>query len=204
MDFFARVIMAFCPVICPSSTAAVSSNFTFWLASPRPMFTVIFCSLGTAIKFFQPKRFISAGIVSLRYFSCNRLFIAFPYRWLLLVQCRVAVPATAHLRAVRQHGVADARVFIAASANDQHIRNVDARFFLHDPALDVLLRIRPGVALDDAYVLHHYSVLLCVDGKHTAALAGVFSGDHFHIVTLADGDGVPLGSFMSECHGLPN
>src|SRR6267154_3795811 len=41
------------------------------------MLTVIFCSFGTAIMFFQPKRFISAGTVSLRYFSCNRLFIAF-------------------------------------------------------------------------------------------------------------------------------
>src|SRR5260370_19091152 len=76
MDFFARVMMAFCTVICPSSCAAVSSNLTFWLASPSPMFTVTFFSLGTAIMFFQPKCFISVGTVSFRYFSCNRLFIA--------------------------------------------------------------------------------------------------------------------------------
>src|SRR5208283_3426924 len=76
MDFLARVIMAFCPVICPSSTAAVSSSLTFWLASPRPMLTVILETLGTAMTFFQPKRFISAGTVSLLYFSCNRVFIA--------------------------------------------------------------------------------------------------------------------------------
>jgi len=69
-------MMAFWPVIWPSSTAAVSSSLAFWLASPRPMFTVTFCSLGTAIMFFQPKCFISAGTVSFRYFSCNRLFIA--------------------------------------------------------------------------------------------------------------------------------
>src|SRR3979411_1231770 len=77
MDFLALVIMAFWPVIWPSSCAAVSSSLAFWLASPSPMLTVIFCSFGTAILFFQPKCFISAGTVSLRYFSCNRLFIAF-------------------------------------------------------------------------------------------------------------------------------
>jgi hypothetical protein len=78
MDFFARVITARCPVIWPSSTAAVSNSFTFWLASPRPMFTVIFCSFGTAMTFFHPKRFISAGTVSVLYRSCNRLFISCP------------------------------------------------------------------------------------------------------------------------------
>src|SRR2546429_8923932 len=56
------------------------------------MLTVIFCSFGTALLFFQPKRFISAGTVSLRYFSCNRLFIAFFYLVLSLssvvLQCR--------------------------------------------------------------------------------------------------------------------
>src|SRR5215468_1089941 len=76
IDFFARVITAFWPVIWPSSCAAVSSSLAFWLASPRPMFTVILEILGTAMMFFHPKRFISAGVVSLRYFSCNRLFIS--------------------------------------------------------------------------------------------------------------------------------
>src|SRR5438445_12988289 len=84
IDFFARVITAFCAVIWPSSTAAVSSSFAFWLASPSPMLTVIFLSFGTAIMFFQPKRFISAGTVSDLYFSCNRLFIAFFYLVLYL------------------------------------------------------------------------------------------------------------------------
>src|SRR5437667_9740713 len=56
------------------------------------MLTVIFFSFGTAIMFFQPKRFMSAGTVSLRYFSCNRLFMAFFYLVLCLsivvLQCR--------------------------------------------------------------------------------------------------------------------
>ncbi len=77
IDFLARVMMAFWPVIWPSSCAAVSSSLTFWLASPKPMFTVIFETFGTAIIFFNPKRFISAGVVSFRYFSCILLFILF-------------------------------------------------------------------------------------------------------------------------------
>ncbi len=72
MDFFARVITGFCPAIWPSSCAAVSSSFTFWLASPRPIFTVTFETRGTAIVFEYPKRLVSAGTASLRYFSCKR------------------------------------------------------------------------------------------------------------------------------------
>src|SRR5467141_225771 len=204
MDFFARVITAFCPVIWPSSTAAVSRSFTFWLASPRPMLTVIFCSLGTAIMFFQPKRFISAGTVSVRYFSCNRLFIAFFYLVLLLVQRRVAMAATAHFRAVRQHGVANPGVLAATSANHHHVRDVDSRFLLHDPALDILRRVRTRMPLDDAYVLDHHGVLLRIDRKHAAALPRVFPGHHLDVIALANLNRVPLGSFVSQCHGLPN
>src|SRR5437763_1648976 len=149
MDFFARVIIALCPVIWPSSTAAVSNSLAFWLASPRPMFTVIFCNLGTAMQFFQPKRFINAATVSPRYFSCNRLFIAFLCLVLyeLLVQRRLAMPASAHLRAVRQNRVADACVLAAARANDHHVGNVDGCFLLHDPPLDVLRMFGTCVAL---------------------------------------------------------
>src|SRR6266404_5981339 len=204
MDFFARVMMGFCPVIWPNSTAAVSSNLAFWLASPRPMLTVTFCTLGTAMMFFQPKRFISAGTVSFRYFSCNRLFIAFPYLCPLLIQRRVAMPATAHFRAVRQHRVPDPRVLPAAPADDHHVRNIDPRFLLHDSALDIFLRIRQRVPLDDSDVLHHDGVLLRVDGKYAPALARVFAGEHFYVIALANLNGVPLGSVVSQGHGLPN
>src|SRR6266478_3745949 len=116
IDFLARVIIGFWPVIWPSSTAAVSSSFAFWLASPRPMLTVTFFSLGTAIMFFQPKCFISAGTVSLRYFSCNRLFIAAlvsPFLFLFLIQSAAATLAGAHLGAVRQNVVTNARMLAA-------------------------------------------------------------------------------------------
>src|SRR6266851_6869424 len=114
------------------------------------------------------------------------------------------MPATAHLRAVRQHGVADPRVLPAVPADHQYVRGVYPGFLLHDPALDVFRRVGTRVALDDAHVLHDHGVLLGVDGQHAPALAGVFAGDDLDVVALADLNGVPLGSFVSECHRLPN
>src|SRR5260370_16318477 len=158
MDFFARVMMAFCPVICPSSCAAVSSNLTFWLASPSPMFTVTFFSLGTAIMFFQPKCFISVGTVSFRYFSCNRLFIAALVSPLLflLVQSAAATFAGAHLRAVRQNVVANARVLAAIGANHHDVGDVDACFLFDDAPLDVLAASGAEFALPASYYPHNY------------------------------------------------
>src|SRR5258708_4604221 len=206
MDFFARVMMAFWPVIWPSSCAAVSSSLTFWLASPRPMLTVTFCSLGTAIMFFQPKCFISAGTVSFRYFSCNRLFIAALVSPLLflLIQSAAATLARAHLGAVRQNAVPNARVLAAIGADHHHIGNVDARFLLDDAALDVLARVGTGVALHDGDMLDHHRVFLGVDAEHAAALAGIAPGDYPHLVALANSDGAALRAFVCECHCLPN
>src|SRR5258708_7318613 len=206
IDFLARVMMAFCPVICPSSCAAVSNSLTFWLASPRPMFTVTFCSLGTAIMFFQPKCFISAGTVSFRYFSCNRLFIAALVRPLLflLIQSAAATLARAHLGAVRQNAVPNARVLAAIGADHHHIGDVDARFFLDDAALDVLPWVGAGVAFPDCDVLDNDRVFLGVDAEHAAALAGISPGGHAHLVTPADANGASLRAFVCEGHPLTN
>src|SRR5882762_5455549 len=203
IDFLARVMIAFWPVIWPSSTAAVSSSLAFWLASPKPMLTVTFCSLGTAIMFFQPKCFISAGTVSFRYLSCNRLFIA-ALAGPLLVQSTVATLARPNLGSVRQNVVADAAVLAAIGANHHHVGNVDACFLFDDAALDVLSRIRTGVALHDGDVLDHHRVFLGVDAKHAPALAGIASGNDTHLVTLADADGAALSAFVSKCHCLPD
>ncbi len=51
MDLRARVTTAFCPATSVSSCTAASSSLMFWLASPTPMFSVIFTSRGTAIGF---------------------------------------------------------------------------------------------------------------------------------------------------------
>src|SRR4029077_11086123 len=206
MDFLARVMMAFWPVFWPSSLPAVSSSLTFWLASPRPMLTVTFFSLGTAIMFFQPKCFISVGTVSFRYFSCNRLFIAALVSPLLslLVQSAAATLARAHLRAVGQNVVPNARVFVAIGADHHHVRNVDACFLFDDAALDVLAGVGAGVAFHDGDVLDNHGVFLGVDAEHAAGLAGVAAGDHAHLVAFADADGAALSAFVGECHCLPN
>src|ERR1700722_1837040 len=172
------------------------------------MFTVIFYSFVTAILFFHSKRFISAGTVSLRYFSCNRLFIAF-LRLVsnsnsLLVQRGVTAAATANFAAIRQNCMAYAGVLAATAADHHHVRNVYGRFLFHDSAFDIFLRIGAGVALHDGHMLHHHAVFLRVDGKHPAALARVFTRNHSYVVAFANGDDVPLGPDMPQCHELPN
>src|SRR5207249_11878986 len=109
-----------------------------------------------------------------------------PHRLPLLVQRGLAMPTTAHFRAVRQNRVANARVLAAARANDHHVGGVDAPFLLDDPALYVLRRVGTRVALDDAHMLHNHGILLAVDPKNPPALSSVLAGDHFDVVALAD------------------
>src|SRR5216684_7335788 len=122
----------------------------------------------------------------------------------LLIQSRVAMAATAYFRAVRQNRVADPGVLAAAPADHHHVGDVDPCLFFHNPALDVLRGVGARVPLDDADVLDRHGVLLRVDRKHAPALPGVFPGDHLDVIAFADLNGVPLGSFVSECHVLPN
>ena len=49
IDFLARVITGFCPVMRPSSSAPVSTILAFCVASPRPMLTTILVIFGIAI-----------------------------------------------------------------------------------------------------------------------------------------------------------
>jgi hypothetical protein len=65
IDFFDRVIDAFCPVILASSSAPVSTIFAFCVPSPRPMLTTTFMILGTAMTFAYPNSLRSAGTTSL-------------------------------------------------------------------------------------------------------------------------------------------
>ena len=61
MDFFARVTTGFWPVICAISATAGSITLAFWVASPTPMLTTTFSSLGAAIGLVRPSSFIRAG-----------------------------------------------------------------------------------------------------------------------------------------------
>jgi hypothetical protein len=47
IDLRARVTIAFCPVIMPSSFTTLSSNFWFFPASPIPQFTTTLLTRGT-------------------------------------------------------------------------------------------------------------------------------------------------------------
>ena len=51
IDFLARVMTGFWPVIVAMSAEAESSARAFSRASPRPMFSMIFCRRGTSIGF---------------------------------------------------------------------------------------------------------------------------------------------------------
>ena len=48
MDLRARVTMAFCPVIIPSSVTTLSSSFWFLPASPIPQLTTTLFTRGTS------------------------------------------------------------------------------------------------------------------------------------------------------------
>src|SRR6202008_4096541 len=75
IDFFALVDTGFCPAIAVRSATSGSSILGFWVASPSPMFSTIFSRRGTAIGFFRPSSFCSAGRISFWYFSCIRVAI---------------------------------------------------------------------------------------------------------------------------------
>jgi hypothetical protein len=64
--------------------------------------------------------------------------------------------ASPHVPSVTQLGFCYARVFFAVFAHKGHIRNMNGRFFFDDPALDVSLRVGPGMAFDHLNTFHHY------------------------------------------------
>src|SRR5438445_12586382 len=180
IDFLARVITARWPEICPNSTAATSSSLIFWLASPKPILTTTLATLGTAMGFLYPNRFISAGITSLRYRSRNRLMAA------LFLQCGAAAAANAQLGAIGHKLMAHAGVLIARGAEQQHIGNLNGAFLFHNAALHVLGRIGAGVPLDDVGVLHRDGAASRVNPQHTAGFALVAPAHHAHLVALTD------------------
>src|SRR5208337_2213152 len=121
-----------------------------------------------------------------------------------LVQRGAATTACAHLGAIRQRLVADARGLVAAAADDLHIGRLYRSFLLHDSALDVLGRVGTRVALDDVGVLHNQRVFPRIDGKDAAALAGIAAAQHADVIALANADGETLDPVSCACHRLPD
>ena len=64
IDFLARVITAFWPVIACRSPTAASSVFGFWMASPMPMLMTTFSRRGTCMTLTRFRSFIRAGTTS--------------------------------------------------------------------------------------------------------------------------------------------
>src|SRR6185503_14976971 len=112
-----------------------------------------------------------------------------------------AVAAHAHARAVR-HGLgADARAPAALAADHHHVAGVDRRLALGDAALDVALRVGPGVPLDEAHALHDDAVLVGQHLQDLALLAGVAAGDDLHQVFLLQPYPRADGGFGGHGHG---
>ena len=61
------------------------------------------------------------------------------------------------------------------------------RLALDHAALDLLLRVGLGVALDDVHALDDDAVLRRQDLEHAATLAAILAGDHDDVVVLPDG-----------------
>ena len=64
IDFFARVTTGFWPAMRMSSSAATSTIFAFWVASPSPRLITTFVIFGVAITLAYPNSFCSAGATS--------------------------------------------------------------------------------------------------------------------------------------------
>src|ERR1700735_5214793 len=180
IDFLARVITGFCPVICSSSAAAVSSSFTFALASPNPIFTVIFFTCGTAIVLVRLKRFCSAGIPSFLNFSCKRVIICRPYprsaiplrtQKRLVLERRVATPAASHSRPIRQFRVTNPCRLSASRADQHHVRHMHWPFLLQNAALDILRRVRTRVLLHDVRVLDSHRPIPLIHRQYFSGFA---------------------------------
>src|SRR5208282_2211519 len=98
----------------------------------------------------------------------------------------------------------DARGAIAGGTHEHDVGHADGRFLVHDAALHVLLRIAPGVLLDDLGVLHGDGAFGAVHGQDARRTGGeaqaIAPGDDAHHVALADENrnarGAAIRSFL--------
>src|SRR5579884_70203 len=116
MERLALVTTGRCPVMVMRSPSAASLALAFVSCSPRPMFSVTFSTVGTAIGFLKSNSLIRAGTTSDLYRSFNRGAIL-----LTLVQDLAAVLTAPHPRPVGQGGVGDACGPVAVGANDHDV-----------------------------------------------------------------------------------
>src|SRR4051794_20359443 len=148
IDLRARRTDGRCPAIVASCSVAASSIRVSCLASPTPMFSVIFSIRGTCIVDEYPNRSLSCGRISSAYLSLRRAMSVEPGVRALGDAVGLAVLA----------GHADARRLLVLGVEQHHVGDVDAALLLHAPA-DRLGALRAGnllrahVALDDVQAL---------------------------------------------------
>src|SRR6185436_3473115 len=95
-------------------------------------------------------------------------------------------PADPDSAAIRQYLAAHADAFLTVLAHDGHIGNVDGRFTLHDAALDILLGVRPRVALDHLNALDDNPLLVWNNNQDATRLAAILTAQYGHFVVLLD------------------
>jgi hypothetical protein len=62
---------------------------------------------------------------------------------------------------------------------------VDGALFLNDTSLDVLGRIRAGMALEETDPFHDNPVLAAENAQDPTYFGDVFPRDHFHLIVLS-------------------
>src|SRR5205823_3797524 len=138
MDFRARVMAAFCPVIWARSATAASSSLPSRMASPTPMLSTIFSRRGTRMGLSMPRSCMSRGRISSRYRALSRgggeAWVALVGRSSLISCLRAAVAADADL-GPGLFAVADPGRLAALTADQHHVGQVDEQLGLDDPAL---------------------------------------------------------------------
>src|SRR5687767_3397730 len=80
----------------------------------------------------------------------------------------------------------DPRRLRAARADHHQLGNLDGGFPLQDSSLDVFLRVLLGVLLGEVHTLYDGSPLIGMDAQNLALLSTVPSGEHHHLIILAD------------------
>src|SRR5262245_8201218 len=125
----------------------------------------------------------SASFGALLFFGLSSFLLT----WLLrLLDDVPALLAGAGPPSIAQHLVRDSRMLLAVLADDGDVGNMDRRFLFDDAALDVALRIRPGVPLDHLDALDHDLLVFRHHNQHAARFAAILAAQNEHFVILFD------------------
>src|SRR3954451_2674520 len=188
MDLRARRIDGFWPAIVASCSAAASRTLESCFASPTPMLSVIFWSLGACMRLEYPKRSMSAGRICSRYCVLKRaVWVAAASMVLMpLVELRPG-PTGDAVAVATLAGDPDARPLLGLGVDELDVGDVDGALALDDAGLD-LRGVGEGAlgALDDVDAFDGDPFLLRVDLQVLAGLTAVLAADDDDFVVGTD------------------